>query len=1106
MDTGRAYVAALAGLAGVEDGEERRRAWRQGMAAVAAAIADRQDAPLEGLDPAALLAGLRVALADGLVADMGFLAPAAAAIATFTLASGLPPGPERRELGRRVIEQLDTGDAETFVALATALARASRRPLPGALKRARVAAALSAPLAAGTGADALALALLGGPELQRSWLDEPSTGSLPNRRIAARVLERAAREAMRRQRLGDDGGVVALGRASVRAAWRRLLADRETLVWRHAATARGLLSGADAALAEELDRELAPRSSPSGWRRGAASLAARIEVDPAAAARCVAFLDGELPRRDAGVVRGLLAGLTGVFAIDPEVADDLAQRAVERAGREAVEALIDLRHHLGTIGPRASEAAARWLHQARAADRSADRAAGRGADADDGHSALLAALAAELTGDVAAVGGSVSALAAETREALRAGRIAEAMHAAGAAAEALAESVEFLERADDRDAVDRRHALRTLRELDRELLSDGTVVALLTHDGEIRGGGSGAALLADLQGRLEAALLARESSVETAIVAHPTLRLARLRALVRAADADTPADEAMRVRERRLTLVRALLPRARLEASSLRRAVWAALTRAFDALLRDEQLELSDLVAGWTTEIDPDDDLAIAREAIMQPEVQAVLDAYASAMAQCARAADPDDRSAAIAAVAACGPLLRALGEVSSPRTDVLRANLAHLVRGLDAVVRARGQRDVAGGALEQIQSSAAVLADLVVGARRRLGLPVAAPTSPAALHAVAVATERLRRGADLDLGADATVAVVAAVDDQIPLVARLLGVALARLAQLPADAPRTSAVHPTGEPDADDLATAQLPRWLPASRTLGGFYVQRPLGRGAGGSVFVACRVEERHDLDAEPFALKVPDYGGGAARNLSLDEFEALFRAEAGALLAVPAHRNLARFVTFDAGARPKPILVMEYVEGQTLEQLMDLGELDTARTLQLIDDIAAGVEAMHQVRVAHLDLKPANVILRGERGAATPVLVDFGLAGRRIRPGCGSPHYGAPEVWSTAATGEPFPADVYALACLVYELLTDELLVAGETVTELIAAHVEGGPEARVRARLGRDHRTSGLAEILAAALRPRAGQRPTITRLRAGLAAIAPELALLPRPLS
>ena len=158
------------------------------------------------------------------------------------------------------------------------------------------------------------------------------------------------------------------------------------------------------------------------------------------------------------------------------------------------------------------------------------------------------------------------------------------------------------------------------------------------------------------------------------------------------------------------------------------------------------------------------------------------------------------------------------------------------------------------------------------------------------------------------------------------------------------------------------------------------------------------------------------------------------------------------------------------------------------------------------MHEARVAHLDLKPANVILRGEVGATVPVLVDFGLAGRRVRPGCGSPHYGAPEVWTSVTTGEPYAADVYALACLVFELLTHHVLVDGETVSDVISTHVSGGAEAQVRARLGRDRRTSGLADILGAALRTNAAKRPPIGRLRAGIAAIAPDVARMSWPIS
>src|SRR5262249_49496893 len=189
---------------------------------------------------------------------------------------------------------------------------------------------------------------------------------------------------------------------------------------------------------------------------------------------------------------------------------------------------------------------------------------------------------------------------------------------------------------------------------------------------------------------------------------------------------------------------------------------------------------------------------------------------------------------------------------------------------------------------------------------RRRLGLPhpAAALASDAAVREVALALERQRRGAGT---ADDEIA--AAIDavraEQLPVVAGAVERVLSRVAQLPREGERSDEVPLAAGP--------ALPAGLPLGRTVGGFYIVRPIGKGAGGSVFVATRSEDRHRAHPALVALKVPDYGGGAARSLSEQEFEDLFREEAGALLSLPTHTNIARFVTFDAGARPKPILVM-------------------------------------------------------------------------------------------------------------------------------------------------------------------------------------------------
>jgi serine/threonine protein kinase len=298
---------------------------------------------------------------------------------------------------------------------------------------------------------------------------------------------------------------------------------------------------------------------------------------------------------------------------------------------------------------------------------------------------------------------------------------------------------------------------------------------------------------------------------------------------------------------------------------------------------------------------------------------------------------------------------------------------------------------------------------------------------------------------------------------------------------------------------------TEALPTWLPARRTLGGFYVIRPLASGGGGSVLVAVRIEDKGEDNAEHFALKVPSYDASAARTVSEQEFFQMFRAEASALLTIPSHPNLARFVTFDTGSRPKPILVMELVEGENLEHAITSRALDTTRAFKLLDDVLSGLEAMHSVDVGHLDLKPSNVVLRKGNDA---VLVDFGLAGRRIRPGCATGPYGAPEVWAAegVSSDSPRSADVYAFGCVSFEALTGEILFQADSELQQITMHLahDGFPE-KLR-KLAQKPHLQPLAELLFSALRRDPHKRPTVPQLRADLRRLAPTLALAKWPLT
>lgn len=1102
MGSSRTYLAAFATLGELTDAEERRRIARQGLASIAQ-LAEHEPAPLEGLAAEALLRAVRAALDDGMLAELEWMSPAAGAIALFELAQALPAGPERRELGRRVLTRLRAADRETFVRLVIALARSSPKLLASDALRARTELVLAAPLGAPGPTGDLALALLAHPALAASWVEGPAMGSLPARRLAARTLAHGAREALRRHDAGDRGGVAVLARPGLRSALLRLVQDREALVWRFAGIARGLLAHVDTDLAADIDRELRPSASATDLRRGCVSAAAALERGGAAQRWQPMIV--ERATKDPGGARGAILGLTGLALCAPEAADALALALIERAPLDAAEALAEVRREEASgLLPKAAARALAWVREQLAAgegthasagrttgvvamidDRGLARGSGPVIAVDDGRVALLSVLEQEL-GD----GPRPTAMLEldRARAALDAGDVAGALREVRRTVDEVATAAEWLERATDEDALERRHAMRLLRELDRELLSDNTLAAVLALAPE---SDPARTQLARALAALEAALLSREARPEPGPVAHGGLRIARLRALVRLLDGVRTTDEADL--GPRLAGVRLLMARAAEDRSQLRRAVWAALTRAGDALLRDDHVELTDLFFAWATAF-PDEDFAIVREASMLPEVGAVFETTARLLQATWAAADPDDADALSAVVERLAELADAFPPAQSPRVEAVRLALVRLGGHLAKLAATTSLAALPAGTVEATATELGAIVRRSFGAHQRLGLVHVDGSAELETAVRAI-------GPALATGTPAAVeeAIGGAIDALRTGLPTVLSAAIERVLLALARRPFG---HAAGE-DTPAAAEAALPPWVPLSRLVGSFYVVRPIGRGAGGSVLLATRAEERARPDRELLALKVPDYSGGAARNLSVHAFEALFRDEAGALLSLPAHPNLAGFVTFDASAQPKPILVMEYVRGTNLERTLEQRALDTPRALAIIDGLLSGIEAMHHVRIAHLDVKPANVVLR--EGSGVAVLVDFGLAGRRLRAGCGSVHYGAREVWLENASDEPFGADVYAAACVAFEVLTDGVLVGGETMKEILDGHFAAQPGAPALAQLAKQPRLSALAELLRAAVARDSKRRPTAARLRAGFAAIAPELRGLPWPL-
>jgi hypothetical protein len=1102
---------ALKGISSVHllgDAEARRALFRSSLASLASSLLDeRRPAPLEGVPADQLLASVQVALADGLLEDVDFLSSEAAGAALYEIAAALPTSELKRELGRRTVQRLRAGDAKTFVGLAAQLALSgSKKALAGTTIRARVALALDLPLGIGTRADALALALISRRELSREWLTTPATGSLPSRRLAARLLERAAREAVRRDLRGDDSGLRIFESGAVSSAMTMLLADRESLVWRHVAAARGLLSRALPQEWAEIRRGLEPSLGITEWRRAAAALAASVAVRGEMSLRvCQAVLSSPIVGRDPGIHAAMILGLPRAIETDPTIVESMLEHLTQKGGLEAIEALVELRRErLGDdVGSAACARARAMLERMRV----------EGCGGDTGRLALVETL----LDDLAETGSAppVSTLRELVLDGLDAFATlgASSAHLLGEAArDQLRARVNELERCALNTRAGRMEAFRILHEIDVAVLASDSLVNLLLLGS--RGDDAGDLLrpVGEAFDRLVRWLELHEGPTigEAQVMgAEMFLRLRRVRTLLHLVDSDGPhlEERGDRLRDRRLRVAGILFHRVSNDGGTpLHRALCAATARVCDALVREDSAEISDVVLVAASHVGEADDLDTLAQASMVPELKDALRAL-SKVSACAATGDEAGRGPE-QSVSALRSLARALPVAASTRIEALRGELLALAQALEPNTWVSSLAELAElhpeGSFEPLHVALLGFARVLRGAKRKvLDVSEVDIESLDSLQALDLALDRRLGGVSTNVAAAYEQAALS-IERLLPMpLARTITLCIRRVVALPLDAPRTPRKQP-------ELKEAPLPAWIPANRTLGGFYITRPLGIGAGGTVFVARRAEHRHDEGAEHFALKVPDYSGAAARTLSEAEFMQLFREEAGALLMLPLHPNLARFVTFDAGAKPKSILVMELVEGPNLERLLELKELTVSRALHLLDGIARGLEAMHSVGIAHLDVKPANVIVRDHAHGhdGSPVLVDFGLAGRRVRPGCGTLDYSAPEIWGVHGPGPHSgpAADAYAFCCLGFELLTGNTMFDAANEMAMITKHAshDGMPERL--AELARDPHTAALAEVLQKGLRQQPLERASLSTLRAELLRVAADLAPLSWPLA
>src|SRR5688572_12013583 len=315
---------ALLALASAETIEQQRASWRQALTALGELGRVDGPPPLDGLPVPSLLRAVQIALETGLVDDLEWAAPERAAVALYEMTSAIPAGRERTALGRRVYSRLYSGTAATFAAVATRMAFHSGKPLETPALQARVHLLYSLPIGSTTNADALALTLVARRDLFERWIAHAAGSTLPSRRMAAIILERAAREIARCSEQGDPGPLARFMDGSVQASYKTLLADREPLVWRHAAVARGLLSAVEPRLREEIDLELDTSLSPTEWRRAVVSLVACLVQDRnTAMQQCKSLLRSELFERHPPILSTMLWGLAPAIEAEPELAREL---------------------------------------------------------------------------------------------------------------------------------------------------------------------------------------------------------------------------------------------------------------------------------------------------------------------------------------------------------------------------------------------------------------------------------------------------------------------------------------------------------------------------------------------------------------------------------------------------------------------------------------------------------------------------------------------------------------------------------------------------------------------------------------------------------------
>ncbi len=237
----------------------------------------------------------------------------------------------------------------------------------------------------------------------------------------------------------------------------------------------------------------------------------------------------------------------------------------------------------------------------------------------------------------------------------------------------------------------------------------------------------------------------------------------------------------------------------------------------------------------------------------------------------------------------------------------------------------------------------------------------------------------------------------------------------------------------------------------LQAGCRLGQYHILEMIGRGGMGEVYLAQDSKLRRRV-----ALKLLP-----ARVTTDEQRLKRFQLEAYAASAL-SHPNI--LTVYDIGEQDDShFIATEYIEGETLRQLMKRGKVTLAETLEIAIQVAAALSAAHRASIIHRDIKPENIMLRPDGYVK---VLDFGLAKLaepprplsgasalqviETEPGMvmGTVRYMSPE----QARGKTLDArtDIFSLGIVLYELIAGCVPFAGDSSADVIVAILEKEPQ--------------------------------------------------------